>query len=452
MYVMGRTGRDGLEILLPEADKRAAMAVAVRVRQAVTSSPIPLDEDGKRELRPTLSLGLASCPEDARSSEFLLSEAERALRKAREDRNEAVVDIESETKRLTGLAGGDFGGFVFRSEKMVEILETVERIARSDISILLRGETGVGKEVIAEIVHRRSHRRGQPLVMVNCAALPETLLEAELFGHEKGAYTGADRQRLGRFEAAHGGTIFLDEVGEMSLSTQVKILRVLQDRTIERLGGNAPRKVDVRIIAATNRDLPEMIQSGAFREDLYFRLNVVSIVIPPLRQRKEEIPALVDRFMTEFNLHNETDVTKISPEAMDVLYRHPWPGNIRELKNTVERAMVIGDGRTIRPVHLKLEARPGLETQATAPVSPSRAPVPPASAQAESPPGKTLSDRQRGILEILGAQRAVSTRECAEMLNVSERTALRDLRDLIAQGLVLKTGSRRAALYRLPEG
>jgi diguanylate cyclase (GGDEF)-like protein len=444
MYVMGRTGRDGLEILLPEADKRAAMAVAVRVREAVSGSPIPLGDDGKRELHPHLSLGLASCPEDAQSSEFLLSEAERALRRAREDREDSIVDIEAETKRIEGSAGGDVGEFVFRSDKMIEILETVERIARSDISILLRGETGVGKEVIAELVHRRSHRRDQPLVNVNCAALPEALLEAELFGHEKGAFTGADRQRLGRFEVAHGGTIFLDEIGEMTLATQVKILRVLQDKTIERLGGHSTRKVDVRVIAATNRELPDMIARGTFREDLYFRLNVVSIVLPPLRARKEEIPALADRFLTEFGLRNECSVTRISPEAMDVLYRHSWPGNVRELKNTIERAMVIADGDVVLPAHLKLEARHGKVWTTPAP----GAPTAPGDA---APAAAALNARQARILEILRNQHTVSTRECAEVMNVSERTTLRDLTELIALGHVEKTGSRRAALYRLPE-
>jgi diguanylate cyclase (GGDEF)-like protein len=198
MYVMGRTGRDGLEILLPEADKRAAMAVAVRVRQAVSASPIPLGGEGRRELRPALSLGLASCPEDARSSEFLLSEAERALRKAREDREHAVVDIETETRRMEASTPTDYGGYVFRSEKMTEILETVERIARSDISILLRGETGVGKEVIAEIIHRRSHRRDQPLVTVNCAALPDNAARIGAVRPREGRlHRRPDRQRIG---------------------------------------------------------------------------------------------------------------------------------------------------------------------------------------------------------------------------------------------------------------
>jgi two-component system response regulator AtoC len=238
------------------------------------------------------------------------------------------------------------------SPTMVEIFKTIGRVARTPFTVLVTGETGTGKELMAETIHLSSDRRTGPLVKVNCAALPETLLESELFGHEKGAFTGALQQRKGRFEAAHHGTIFLDEIGEMTLGTQKKLLRVLQEREFERVGGTVPVKVDVRVIAATNKNLRDEVASGRFREDLYYRLNVIAVHMPPLRDRKDDIPALVAHFLNKHRYSPTTPPARISPEALETLERYDWPGNVRELENIIERAVVVSRGGVITSQHI----------------------------------------------------------------------------------------------------
>jgi DNA-binding NtrC family response regulator len=215
-------------------------------------------------------------------------------------------------------------------------------------TVLIQGESGTGKELVAKGIHDLSPRRGQAFIAVNCAALPETLLESELFGHEKGAFTGAAERRLGRFELADGGTIFLDEIGEVSLSTQVKLLRVLESRSFFRVGGTQPIKVDVRVIAATNRDIKERVALGDFRDDLYYRLNVLNIYLPPLRERREDIPLLVRRFIREFAAQHDRPFRGITPEAMQRLVSAPWPGNVRQLRNLIESMVVLAPGTEIR--------------------------------------------------------------------------------------------------------
>jgi transcriptional regulator with GAF, ATPase, and Fis domain len=241
----------------------------------------------------------------------------------------------------------DFDRIVGASGALRQVLSIVKKVARSNSTILIRGETGTGKELIAGAIHHNSTRAHKAFVKVNCAALQENLLESELFGHEKGSFTSADKQRIGRFEQADGGTLFLDEVGDMSPSTQAKILRVLQEHEFERLGGTRTVRVDVRIITATNRNLTEMVQTGAFREDLYYRLNVVSVDMPPLRDRKDDIAALAGFFVRRFSDELKKKVDSVDPEALKVLLRHHWPGNIRELENVVERAVLLTDEGTI---------------------------------------------------------------------------------------------------------
>ena len=236
-----------------------------------------------------------------------------------------------------------FENIVGNSPQMTEIFNTIRKVARSNATVLVLGETGVGKELIAEALHRNSSRASQPFVKMNCAALHENLLESELFGHDRGAFTGADRQRIGRFELANSGTLFLDEIGNMSLSTQAKVLRILQEREFERLGGTRTIKVDVRVIAATNRDLAQAIKVGEFREDLYYRLNVVTLEIPPLRERKEDIVPLAKHFIDAAAAEIKKDVRGIDPGAVRELNRHTWPGNIRELKNAMERAVLLSE-------------------------------------------------------------------------------------------------------------
>jgi two-component system response regulator AtoC len=241
----------------------------------------------------------------------------------------------------------DFDRIVGASGALQQVLTIVKKVARSNSTVLIKGETGTGKELIAGAIHHNSHRANRAFVKVNCAALQENLLESELFGHEKGAFTSADKQRIGRFEQADGGTLFLDEIGDMSPSTQAKILRVLQEHEFERLGGTRTLRVDVRIIAATNRNLSQMVQEGRFREDLFYRLNVVSVETPPLRDRKEDIPALGEFFIRRFSGELKKKVEGIDQEALKILMRHNWPGNIRELENVVERAVLLADGVTV---------------------------------------------------------------------------------------------------------
>jgi len=250
-----------------------------------------------------------------------------------------------------------FDRIVGASGTLQQALTIVRKVARSSSTILIRGETGTGKELIAAAVHYNSERANQAFVKVNCAALHENLLESELFGHEKGAFTSADRQRVGRFEQADEGTMFLDEIGDMSLTTQAKVLRVLQEHEFERLGSSKTLKVDVRMLAATHRDLGAMIKARTFREDLFYRLNVVSIQIPPLRDRKEDIPALTDAFLRRLAGTLKKPVEGIHPDALALLIAHQWPGNIRELENVLERAVLLADGPVIGVEDLTLNPR-----------------------------------------------------------------------------------------------
>ncbi len=248
----------------------------------------------------------------------------------------------------------DFDKIIGGSDTLQRVLSVVRKVAKSNSTVLIRGETGTGKELIAGAIHHNSLRAGRNFVKVNCAALQENLLESELFGHEKGAFTGADRQRIGRFEQADGGSLFLDEIGDMSPSTQAKILRVLQEHEFERLGGTRTLKVDVRLIAATNRDLPTMVSTGHFREDLYYRLNVVTVETPPLRDRKEDILPLAMHFIRKFSHELKKKLDGVNPEAAKLLTRYNWPGNIRELENAIERAALLAEAHQIMSDDLRL--------------------------------------------------------------------------------------------------
>ncbi len=265
-----------------------------------------------------------------------------SLRKVlRQAVSQARLNLEKEKgveeDRLSNLLG--------KSAAMQKVFELIRRVARTNSTVLIFGESGTGKELTARAIHELSSRRNHPLVPVNCGAIPEDLLESELFGHEKGAFTGATHTRIGRFELANGGTIFLDEIGDMSPALQVKILRVLQEHEIERVGGVRSISVDIRVIAATHRNLEKAVQENRFREDLYYRLNVIPIELPPLRERKEDIPLLTRYFLARFNEKNESHIEGIEDEAMEYFMKYPWPGNIRELENLVERLVVLkGEG------------------------------------------------------------------------------------------------------------
>jgi two-component system, NtrC family, response regulator AtoC len=270
----------------------------------------------------------------------------RVLRREQLKRNAEYTELPSKIDPTDKIVGTDAA--------MIDILKVIGQVARTPTTVLVTGESGTGKELIAEAIHTASRRKG-PLIKVNCAALPETLLESELFGHEKGSFTGAIALHKGRFEAAHGGTIFLDEVGEMTLSTQKKLLRVLQEHEFDRVGGTQPIKVDVRVIAATNKNLREEVLHGRFREDLFFRLNVVPVHMPPLRERKGDIPALVSHFLDKHR-HTGATIARISDGAVERLNKYDWPGNVRELENVIQRAVVLGRGGPITEEQIVFES------------------------------------------------------------------------------------------------
>jgi len=271
--------------------------------------------------------------------------AERAL---------AAGRLTQEVARLkTGLQEvWEFGALIGRHPRMQEVYKTIGRIAASDVTVLLRGESGTGKELVARAIHHYSRRAGRPFVAVSSAAIPGTLLESELFGHERGAFTDAKERKLGKLELAHGGTLFLDEIGDMPPELQTKLLRALQERTIERVGGQESLRIDVRVLAATNRDLETMMREGRFREDLFYRLNVVTVTLPPLRERRRDIPLLVEHLLAKYA--TELGERGVAPEALDRLVGHDWPGNVRELENVVQRAMVMATTGVILPEHLPI--------------------------------------------------------------------------------------------------
>jgi DNA-binding NtrC family response regulator len=254
---------------------------------------------------------------------------------------------------------------VARSAKMQEVLSAVERVALTNSTVLLGGESGVGKDLIARAIHEKSRRASGPFIKINSTAIPESLLESELFGYEKGAFTGATNSKAGKFELADKGTLFLDEIGDVPPATQVKLLRVLQEREFERLGGTRTIKIDVRLVAATNRDLRAALEEGTFREDLYYRLNVVPIDIPPLREHKEDIPELANLFLSRLANDSEKKITAVTPDALKILVNHYWPGNVRELQNVIERASALAAGPVLQPSNIHLDSLRGKPPQPT---------------------------------------------------------------------------------------
>ncbi|MGE0594201.1 MAG: sigma-54-dependent transcriptional regulator [Vicinamibacterales bacterium] len=304
----------------------------------------------------------------------------------------------------------EFDRIIGSSGALGQVLDVVRKVAKSNTTVLVRGETGTGKELIAGAIHHNSLRAARNFIKVNCAALQENLLESELFGHEKGAFTGADKQRIGRFEQADGGTLFLDEIGDMSPNTQAKILRVLQEHEFERLGGTRTLKVDVRLIAATNRDLPTMVEAGTFREDLFYRLNVVTIDTPPLRDRKDDIAPLAEFFIRRFSGEIKKRIDGLAPESLKLLMRYNWPGNIRELENTIERAMLLAEGTQISVEDLRLGDSAGVSSGREG-----------ASVVKIPPTGIALEDVERiALTEALKMSNWVQ-KDAAELLSISPR-------------------------------
>jgi DNA-binding NtrC family response regulator len=302
---------------------------------------------------------------------------------------------------------GSFGKMIGNSPGVRKIYRVIEQAAPTSASVLVNGESGTGKELVAQTVHQLSPRVGAPFVAINCAAIPETLLESEIFGHEKGAFTGAAERRQGCFELADRGTLFLDEIAEMTPSTQVKLLRVLQERTFRRLGGRQEQKVDVRVIAATNQDPVEAVRNGKLREDLYYRLNVFAVTLPPLRERKEDLALLIQAFLAEFNVRNGKAIAGVSQDAMRILDGYNWPGNVRELRNVIERATILAEGQFIEPKHLPVslvqvgeKARPALSLS----------------------PGTTVEEAERKLIQMTLEHTRDNKTRAAEILGISLKT------------------------------
>jgi DNA-binding NtrC family response regulator len=329
---------------------------------------------------------------------------EKALEKGQTQREMVLL-----RKRLKGLWG--LGKLVGKSKAMQEIYSLIELAAPTPARVLILGESGTGKELVAQSLHDLSERNKGPFIPINCSAIPETLLESEIFGHEKGAFTGALERKPGCFELAHGGTLFLDEVAEMSPAIQAKFLRILQDSSVKRIGGTAPIQVDVRVLAATNKDPFKAIQEGTLREDLYYRLNVCTIHLPPLRERHDDIPLLVKAFIEEFNTHYQRTVKSIDDQALQHLIQHPWPGNIRELRNAIERAVMTCTSDVITAAHLPLLVNRTEDPESDDPAGTLRVPL-----------GSTIEEAERQlILRTLKHSHNNKTRT-AEILGVSLKT------------------------------
>jgi DNA-binding NtrC family response regulator len=342
----------------------------------------------------------------------------RALaRRARE-----VLALRSENQRLRAELAGSFHGMIGDSPALREVLRVVRRAGPTDATVLITGESGTGKEVVARALHAESRRKGGPFIAINCSALPGELIESELFGHLKGAFTGADRDREGLFEAAHGGTLFLDEVGDLAAPAQAKLLRVLEERQVTRLGGSRSVPVDVRVVAATNRPLERMSAEGSFREDLLYRLRVIGLHIPPLRERREDIPAIAVHFLAGFAARHGRPTRALSDAARRVLLAHDWPGNVRELRNAVERAVVLAEGETIDAADLP----PGLDTRAPLrPVDAALADLPWAEARA-----RALDAWERDFLAAALERHGGNVSRTAQSLGIHRQSLQKRLRQL----------------------
>ncbi|MEJ5368658.1 MAG: sigma-54 dependent transcriptional regulator [Bryobacteraceae bacterium] len=316
---------------------------------------------------------------------------------------------------------GILGDLVGNSPQMQEIFSLIRQVAPTSATVLITGESGTGKELAARALHRLSPRRDAPFVAINCAAMPETLIESELFGHEKGAFTGAVERRRGCFELAHTGTLLLDEIGEMPLSTQAKLLRVLEERRVRRLGGSREIDVDVRLLAASNRRLEEEVRAGRFREDLYFRLQVFEIRMPPLRERLSDLPLLCESIIDELNRRHQCAVEGLSPSALEALRAHPWPGNVRELRNALERAVILAGSGLLEPRHflfLSPQPRPAAADAPAADTGEVRIPI-----------GATIDQAERALIEATLRHTGNNRTRAAAILGISQKTLFNKLRE-----------------------
>lgn len=356
--IIGKVIATGTSVVIPKVqeDENFLNKTQSELKEDTSFICVPIKEEN--EIVGTLSIHRKfnqhiTISEDSRILSIVGSMIAQAV-KTRQEIDEEISKLQDENTQLHYQLKERIkpSGLIGNSGKLQSVFDLIELVAPTNATVLIRGESGVGKELIADAIHFNSDRKTKPFIKVNCAALPESLIESELFGHEKGAFTGANFLRKGRFEAADGGTIFLDEIGDLPAPTQVKLLRILQEKSFERLGSPKPVKVDVRIICATNRNLEELITKEQFREDLFYRINVFPIYIPPLRERINDIPGLVDHFIAKFNKNNNKKIKRISSSAIDMLMVYHWPGNIRELENCVERACILSSEGVIRSHNL----------------------------------------------------------------------------------------------------
>ena len=385
--VMPRMG--GLDLLHQIKDQLSDLTLILLTAQGTVESAVEAIKEGAYDY--------LSKPVDPSRLRILIQKAI--------ERQETLREVKQLRRQLRDQ--GSFGRMIGNSPRVRPVYRTIEQAAPTAASVLIWGESGTGKELAAQTIHELSPRSSFPFVAINCAAIPETLLESEIFGHEKGAFTGAQDRRTGVFELAHRGTLFLDEIAEMQPATQVKLLRVLQERTFRRLGGRQEQSVDVRVIAATNVNPVDAVKSGKLREDLFYRLNVFTIELPPLRERREDLPLLIQRFLNEFNSTNNKQVKAVDQESMQILEQYPWPGNIRELRNVIERATILAEGEFIQMKHLPpLLVTKGEETLPTMTLT----------------PGTTVDEAERRlILLTLDHTRNNKTR-AAEILGISLKT------------------------------
>jgi two-component system NtrC family response regulator len=404
-------GMDGLDLLTRIKQSRPDTLVILMTAYGTVKTAVKAMKLGAEDYLPK--------PIDVEELEVILQKTLEKKRLLEETRH--LRERLEEKYHLANLVG--------ESPEMLTVFKTIKQVAPSAASVLLLGESGTGKELFAQALHQHSPRKNKPFVKVACAALPETLLESELFGHEKGAFTGALFARAGRFEVADGGTLFLDEIGDISPTVQVKLLRFLEQREFERVGGNRTYRVDVRIVVATHRDLARKVEEGAFREDLYYRLNVIEIHIPPLRDRTGDIPLLAHHFLRKYSQENGKSIHAISDEALALLLQHPWPGNVRQLENAIERAVVLSTDSILTPTHFPTlrRASPGAGSATTEDTQRHGVAI----------PGSALADIEReAILRTLEAVGG-STSRAAALLKISARKIQYKLKEYRQQGVVV---------------
>jgi DNA-binding NtrC family response regulator len=380
---------DGLQLLRALREQASDASVVILTAQGTVESAVEAIKDGAYDY--------VTKPVDPQRLRILLAKIV--------ERVETLREVKSLRRQLRDQ--GSFGRLVGNSPEMRKVYQVIEQAAPTNASVLITGASGTGKELVAQTVHHLSPRAAFPFVAINCAAIPETLLESEIFGHEKGAFTGAGERRPGCFELADRGTLFLDEVAEMTPATQVKLLRVLQERTFRRLGGRQEQKVDVRVIAATNMDAHAAVQGGKLREDLYYRLNVFAIALPTLADRRADMPLLIQAFLNEFNVHAGKAIAGVTQDAMRVLEQHAWPGNVRELRNVIERATILADGQLIETRHLP----PNLMTAEEK-----------IEAKLELAPGTTVEEAERRLIQMTLEHTRDNKTRAAEILGISLKT------------------------------